>query len=151
MNTFEFKPHCGEAGPVHHLASAFLTADSINHGIRLEKVRGEGKRLGGDCCRPWQPPVLVLEDSLLVFCSRAPNIDVILVSPNRTLQCNTCTTLPRYDLHTHCIILYILYTYTIHLSLHHVFVCAVLYHIFMRGAGTVPYCTAHHQDIANAQ
>lgn len=37
LNTFEFKPHCGEAGPIHHLASAFLTADSINHGIRLEK------------------------------------------------------------------------------------------------------------------
>eukprot|EP00484_Ammonia_sp_Unknown_P010444 CAMPEP_0197076868 /NCGR_PEP_ID=MMETSP1384-20130603/212326_1 /TAXON_ID=29189 /ORGANISM="Ammonia sp." /LENGTH=1122 /DNA_ID=CAMNT_0042515727 /DNA_START=113 /DNA_END=3482 /DNA_ORIENTATION=+ len=35
MNTFAFRPHSGEAGPVSHLASTFLLAHSINHGIRL--------------------------------------------------------------------------------------------------------------------
>eukprot|EP00854_Cymbomonas_tetramitiformis_P011458 gene11458-13542_t len=36
LNTFAFKPHCGEAGEPHHLATAFLLADSINHGILLK-------------------------------------------------------------------------------------------------------------------
>jgi AMP deaminase len=36
MNTFAFKPHCGECGEAHHLSTAFLLADSVNHGIRLE-------------------------------------------------------------------------------------------------------------------
>ena len=35
MNQIEFKPHCGEAGPVHHLCTSFLVANSINHGIQL--------------------------------------------------------------------------------------------------------------------
>ena len=35
LNTFTFKPHCGEAGQRHHLATAYLLADSINHGIKL--------------------------------------------------------------------------------------------------------------------
>ncbi|ELP94877.1 AMP deaminase, putative [Entamoeba invadens IP1] len=35
MNTFDLRPHCGESGHVHHLASAYLTARGINHGIRL--------------------------------------------------------------------------------------------------------------------
>lgn len=38
LNTFAFRPHCGEAGPVEHLVSAFLTSESINHGILLRKV-----------------------------------------------------------------------------------------------------------------
>lgn len=29
------RPHCGESGPIHHLYTAFLLADSINHGIQL--------------------------------------------------------------------------------------------------------------------
>ena len=33
-----FRPHCGEAGDPDHLASAFLTAHSISHGILLRKV-----------------------------------------------------------------------------------------------------------------
>jgi hypothetical protein len=41
MNTLSFKPHCGEAGPGHHLCTGFLLAESINHGIMLE--RGEGQ------------------------------------------------------------------------------------------------------------
>ena len=36
MNEIAFRPHSGEAGSCHHLASAFLTADSIAHGIRLK-------------------------------------------------------------------------------------------------------------------
>uniref|UniRef100_A0A1I8FIS9 A_deaminase domain-containing protein n=1 Tax=Macrostomum lignano TaxID=282301 RepID=A0A1I8FIS9_9PLAT len=32
------RPHCGEAGPVHHLATAFLLADNINHGLLLRKA-----------------------------------------------------------------------------------------------------------------
>jgi len=35
LNLIAFRPHCGEAGPVHHLATTFLLAQSINHGIRL--------------------------------------------------------------------------------------------------------------------
>ncbi|ELP90521.1 AMP deaminase, putative [Entamoeba invadens IP1] len=36
MNTFDFKPHCGEAGDPMHNAAAFLTADSISHGNTLD-------------------------------------------------------------------------------------------------------------------
>lgn len=35
LNTFSFRPHCGETGNIDHLATAFLVADGINHGIRL--------------------------------------------------------------------------------------------------------------------
>lgn len=35
LNTFTFRPHCGESGNIDHLATAFLVADGINHGIRL--------------------------------------------------------------------------------------------------------------------
>ena len=38
LATFVFRPHCGEAGDPDHLASAFLTAHSISHGILLRKV-----------------------------------------------------------------------------------------------------------------
>lgn len=34
---FAFRPHAGEAGEMHHLDTAFLLADSINHGIQLSK------------------------------------------------------------------------------------------------------------------
>ncbi len=37
FNTFALRPHCGEAGSVNHLASGFLIAHHINHGIRLVK------------------------------------------------------------------------------------------------------------------
>lgn len=36
LNTFQLRPHAGEAGPVHHLASTFLFAQGISHGINLE-------------------------------------------------------------------------------------------------------------------
>lgn len=39
LNTFQFRPHCGEAGSITHLVSAFLTADNISHGLNLKKVQ----------------------------------------------------------------------------------------------------------------
>lgn len=38
LSTFQFRPHCGEAGSITHLVSAFLTAESISHGLNLKKV-----------------------------------------------------------------------------------------------------------------
>lgn len=40
MSTFEFRPHCGEAGDVDHLVSAYLLSHKINHGIQLRKAPG---------------------------------------------------------------------------------------------------------------
>ncbi|XP_056622238.1 AMP deaminase 3b isoform X3 [Triplophysa dalaica] len=37
LNTFQFRPHCGEAGSITHLVTAFLTADNISHGLNLKK------------------------------------------------------------------------------------------------------------------
>uniref|UniRef100_A0A8D0HDP0 AMP deaminase n=1 Tax=Sphenodon punctatus TaxID=8508 RepID=A0A8D0HDP0_SPHPU len=37
MSTFLFRPHCGEAGSITHLVSAFLIADNISHGLLLKK------------------------------------------------------------------------------------------------------------------
>ncbi|KAL5722539.1 AMP deaminase [Ranunculus cassubicifolius] len=38
MNTIRFRPHCGEAGEVDHLAAAFLLCHNIAHGINLRKT-----------------------------------------------------------------------------------------------------------------
>jgi AMP deaminase len=38
LNTFNFRPHCGEVGPVNHLVSAFMLAENISHGLVLRKV-----------------------------------------------------------------------------------------------------------------
>jgi len=35
LNTFAYRPHCGETGNINHLPAAFLTSNSINHGIQL--------------------------------------------------------------------------------------------------------------------
>ena len=35
MNTFELRPHCGEAGNVLHLAVSYLLSQGVSHGIRL--------------------------------------------------------------------------------------------------------------------
>ena len=40
LNTFAYRPHAGEAGEVHHLDTAFLLADGINHGLNLRKSMG---------------------------------------------------------------------------------------------------------------
>ncbi|NXQ35025.1 AMPD1 deaminase, partial [Alaudala cheleensis] len=37
MNTFLFRPHCGEAGALTHMLAAFMTADNISHGLNLKK------------------------------------------------------------------------------------------------------------------
>jgi AMP deaminase len=37
LNTFSFRPHCGESGGVDHLVAGFLLTDGISHGITLEK------------------------------------------------------------------------------------------------------------------
>jgi hypothetical protein len=49
-----FKPHAGEAGNRHHLASTFLLADSVNHGIKLS-----------------ENPVLQYPDLQLALCSES--------------------------------------------------------------------------------
>ena len=36
MNTFEFRPHCGQSGDRMHAVAGFLTADSIQHGVMLD-------------------------------------------------------------------------------------------------------------------
>lgn len=41
MSTFEFRPHCGEAGSPDHLVAAYLLSEKINHGIVLRKSPGE--------------------------------------------------------------------------------------------------------------
>jgi len=38
FSTFVLRPHCGEAGPVHHLVSGFMVAENISHGLLLRKV-----------------------------------------------------------------------------------------------------------------
>ena len=38
MNTFNFRPHCGEAGPVQHLVASFMMCESISHGLLLRKA-----------------------------------------------------------------------------------------------------------------
>lgn len=37
MNTFTFRPHCGESGDVMHLACAYMLCDGISHGVNLNK------------------------------------------------------------------------------------------------------------------
>ncbi|EEQ99876.1 AMP deaminase, putative [Perkinsus marinus ATCC 50983] len=37
LRPFDFRPHCGEAGEIHHLDTAFLLASNISHGINLRK------------------------------------------------------------------------------------------------------------------
>ncbi len=38
--TFQFRPHCGEAGDLDHLISTYVCAHQINHGILLRKNAG---------------------------------------------------------------------------------------------------------------
>jgi len=38
FNIFTLRPHCGEAGPEHHLVSAFMLAENISHGLLLRKI-----------------------------------------------------------------------------------------------------------------
>ena len=36
---FTLRPHCGEAGPAHHLVTSFILAENISHGLLLRKVQ----------------------------------------------------------------------------------------------------------------
>jgi len=38
LNTFTFRPHCGEAGNVSHLVSGFMLTDGIGHGVMLKET-----------------------------------------------------------------------------------------------------------------
>jgi len=38
LNTFNFRPHCGEAGAVQHLVCSFMMCESISHGLLLRKA-----------------------------------------------------------------------------------------------------------------
>eukprot|EP00736_Rhodelphis_marinus_P003080 Rmarinus@m.19470 len=38
MNTFDLRPHCGEAGPTDHLGAGYLLAHGVAHGLTLRKV-----------------------------------------------------------------------------------------------------------------
>ncbi|KAK7135820.1 hypothetical protein R3I94_014480 [Phoxinus phoxinus] len=38
MNSFVLRPHCGEAGPIHHLVSGFMLSENISHGLLLRKA-----------------------------------------------------------------------------------------------------------------
>ncbi|XP_040059151.1 AMP deaminase 2 isoform X1 [Gasterosteus aculeatus] len=35
---FVLRPHCGEAGPIHHLVSGFMLSENISHGLLLRKA-----------------------------------------------------------------------------------------------------------------
>nr|XP_055073443.1 AMP deaminase 2 isoform X3 [Misgurnus anguillicaudatus] len=38
FQTFMLRPHCGEAGPIHHLVSGFMLSENISHGLLLRKA-----------------------------------------------------------------------------------------------------------------
>ncbi|KAM4700783.1 AMP deaminase 2 isoform 2-T3 [Discoglossus pictus] len=38
FHTFVIRPHCGEAGPIHHLVSGFMLSQNISHGLLLRKA-----------------------------------------------------------------------------------------------------------------
>ncbi|XP_029006006.1 AMP deaminase 2-like isoform X2 [Betta splendens] len=38
FHTFVLRPHCGEAGPIHHLVSGFMLSENISHGLLLRKA-----------------------------------------------------------------------------------------------------------------
>jgi AMP deaminase len=37
LNTLSLRPHAGDTGDPHHLAATYMLADSINHGVNLDK------------------------------------------------------------------------------------------------------------------
>uniref|UniRef100_A0A8C2Z3W9 AMP deaminase n=1 Tax=Cyclopterus lumpus TaxID=8103 RepID=A0A8C2Z3W9_CYCLU len=38
FDTLVLRPHCGEAGPIHHLVSGFMLSENISHGLLLRKA-----------------------------------------------------------------------------------------------------------------
>lgn len=53
FHTFVLRPHCGEAGPIHHLVSGFMVSENISHGLLLRKQQQPLPEL------PPQPPARV--------------------------------------------------------------------------------------------
>ena len=60
LNTFQFRPHCGEAGAVTHLVAAYMVAENISHGLLLRKVNLRLKK-----CR-WHSVDLYLDTGVTV-------------------------------------------------------------------------------------
>uniref|UniRef100_A0A7N6FJX0 AMP deaminase n=1 Tax=Anabas testudineus TaxID=64144 RepID=A0A7N6FJX0_ANATE len=38
FHSLVLRPHCGEAGPIHHLVSGFMLSENISHGLLLRKA-----------------------------------------------------------------------------------------------------------------
>ncbi|XP_027012125.2 AMP deaminase 2-like isoform X3 [Tachysurus fulvidraco] len=38
LHSFVLRPHCGEAGPIHHLVCGFMLSANISHGLMLRKA-----------------------------------------------------------------------------------------------------------------
>ena len=51
LHMFVLRPHCGEAGPIHHLVSGFMLSENISHGLLLRKVRAEHTLCPKGCSR----------------------------------------------------------------------------------------------------
>ena len=56
FHTFVLRPHCGEAGPIHHLVSGFMVSENISQGLLLRKVRGAGGLSHGVLLHSRTPP-----------------------------------------------------------------------------------------------
>ncbi|CAF0932827.1 unnamed protein product [Rotaria sordida] len=41
LNTYQFRPHCGEAGDASHLTAAYILAENISHGLVLREKKVE--------------------------------------------------------------------------------------------------------------
>lgn len=100
MNTFTFRPHCGEAGAITHLLAAFMTADNISHGLNLKKVcpfyltKWFGFWMQWlTCCKQTSYQG---DNSLL--CTECQTLTISLIWPSsstRVLCSSTCTSWPR--------------------------------------------------------
>lgn len=66
FHTFVLRPHCGEAGPIHHLVSAFMLAENISHGLLLRKVR-VCPQLSPNSCSPSFEPCGPLQQLILLL------------------------------------------------------------------------------------
>ena len=66
LNIFSLRPHCGEAGPAHHLVTAFMLAQNISHGLQLRKVW-----LSYTTVQPrWEASLCVLKSARLTAVAR---------------------------------------------------------------------------------
>lgn len=51
LHTLVLRPHCGEAGPIHHLVSGFMLSENISHGLLLRKVWPQYHRNSPACVK----------------------------------------------------------------------------------------------------